>query len=100
MCVVDMKGGKQLCGMYYSYHNVNCPCISCKTSIQDMSNFRNQCKPVLEQEIREAMDAENEEAIKSLSQHDNSHNVFFNFKLAGWKYVKWGMCPSEVLHQF
>ena len=100
MCVVDMKGGKQLCGMYDSYHNVNRPCISCKTSVEDMSNFKKQCIPVLEKEIREALDSESEEMIKAFSQHENPHNVFFNLELAGWKYGIWGMCPSEVLHQF
>ena len=48
----------------------------------------------------QTMDSENEEAHKSLSQHDNPHNVFFNLELAGWKYGIWEMCPSEVLHHF
>ena len=27
-------------------------------------------------------------------------NAFFNVNIGGWKYGIWGLCPSEILHQF
>ena len=38
MCVVDMKGGKQLCGMYDSYFNISRPCISCNCHSKDLTD--------------------------------------------------------------
>ena len=38
MCVVDIKGGKQLCGMYSSYFNISRPCISCNCHSKDLTD--------------------------------------------------------------
>ena len=38
--------------------------------------------------------------LKSVSQLDNKINVFFELELCSWEYGIWGLCPSEVLHQF
>ena len=101
MCIVDMKGGKQLCGMYDSYGpSIKRPCISCFSSGQDMSNFRKQCNPALDTILRQAISSKNVDTLKNVSQYENPRNAFFNLELGGWKYGIWGMCPSEVLHQF
>ena len=38
--------------------------------------------------------------LKDVSQHQNKENAFFKINCGGWKYGIWGLCPSEVLHQF
>ena len=38
--------------------------------------------------------------LQQLSQHSNSSNAFFDIDMGGWKHGIWGICPSEILHQF
>ena len=38
--------------------------------------------------------------LKIFSQHNLVDNAFFNVNIGGWKYGIWGLCPSEILHQF
>jgi hypothetical protein len=38
--------------------------------------------------------------FQRISQHRNECNAFFDMNLGGWKYGIWGLCPSEILHQF
>ena len=38
--------------------------------------------------------------LRAISQHPNEENAFFNLSTGGWPYGIWGLCPTEVLHQF
>ena len=38
--------------------------------------------------------------LQQYSQHKLINTTFFNIDTGGWKYGLWGMCPSEILHQF
>ena len=100
MCVVDMKGGKQLCGMYDSYHGISRPCISCLCKPEDLGNMSKICSPVIDEEIKEVIISGDKKKLQILSQHDNPFNAFFSLDTGGWKYGIWGLCPTEVLHQF
>ena len=100
MCVVDMKGGKQLCGMYDSYHGINRPCISCLCKPEDLSNMNKICSPVIYEEMKSSIISSDKNKLQNLSQHDNPYNVFFRLDTGGWKFGIWGLCPTEVLHQF
>ena len=100
MCVVDMKGGKQLCGMYDSYVNISRPCISCYCNSVELTDTNKRCTPVESNDIMEIIKHGDNDTLKSVSQLDNKMNAFFELELCSWKYGIWGLCPSEVLHQF
>ena len=100
MCVVDMKGGKQLCGMYDSYANISRPCISCYCKSTDLIDSNKRCTPVEAKDIIDIIKHGDNNILKSVSQLDNQGNAFFDLELCSWKYGIWGLCPSEVLHQF
>lgn len=100
MCVVDMKGGKQLCGMYDSYSNISRPCISCNIHSKELSIATNICEPVLANELVDIIKSGDADKLQSVSQARNHHNVFFQLELCEWKFGIWGLCPSEVLHQY
>ena len=95
-----MKGARQLCGMYDTSANVQRPCVSCYCSYEDLGNTSKKCKPVLDTRMKEAIHSGDQTMLQSLSQHFNSKNAFFDLNMGGWKYGIWGLCPSEVLHQF
>ena len=42
----------------------------------------------------------NLDELQAMSQHKNKENAFFNIDMGGWKHGIWGLCPSEILHQF
>ena len=44
--------------------------------------------------------ASSEEELKKFSQHKLVDNAFFQVNTGGWKFGIWGLCPSEILHQF
>ena len=100
LCVVDMKGARQLCGMYDTSSNIQRPCVSCTTSHSDLDKIEKVCVPVLERNMKELIERKEVDALKEVSQHPNIRNVFFNLCTGGWKYGIWGLCPTEVLHQF
>ena len=100
MCVVDMKGGKQLCGMYDSYFNISRPCISCNCHSKDLTDTNKKCTPVNAKYMKQIIKQADKNILKSLSQLDNKINAFFELELCSWEYGIWGLCPSEVLHQF
>ena len=102
-CVVDMKGARQLCGMYDTASNVQRPCVSCYCEQKDLHVTSKICKPVIATEMEAIIMGctnSNKDSLRKMSQHSNPKNAFFNIDMAGWKYGIWGMCPSEVLHQF
>ena len=43
LCIVDMKGGHQLCGMYDKYFGVKRACIRCYCSEDNLDNTMYQC---------------------------------------------------------
>ena len=43
---------------------------------------------------------DNLDELQAMSQHKNKENAFFNIDMGGWKHGIWGLCPSEILHQF
>ena len=99
-CVVDMKGAKQLCGMFDT-SNVQRPCVSCYSKLDELHFTHTHCAPVVAKNMIDMiMKSRNNEDLKIVSQHSNKDNVFFNIDTGGWKYGIWGLCPSEVLHQF
>ena len=99
-CVVDMKGARQLCGMYDTA-NVQRPSVSCLCSREQLHDSSTVCKPVLKKDMNQILISENNKSmLKSVSQHDNPYNAFFELETCDWPYGIWGLCPSEVLHQF
>ena len=100
LCVVDMKGARQLCSMYDTSSNIARPCVSCNCSL-DGTNL-SMCTPVQENVMKSIIcsDTVEHEDLQKISQHRNKYNAFFNINMGGWKYGIWGLCPSEILHQF
>ena len=52
MCVVDMKGARQLCGMYDTA-NVQTPSVSCLCSREQLHDSSTVCKPVLKKDMNQ-----------------------------------------------
>ena len=100
LCIVDMKGGHQLCGMYDKYFGVKRACISCYCSEDNLDNTNEQCINVLHHDMHSYIMTKTSEELQEYSQHKLVNNAFFNVDTGGWKYGIWGMCPSEILHQF
>ena len=101
--IFDMKGGRQVCGMYDA-NNVNRPCISCYCLLKDLGNAVKVCEPVKEIELKEkilSVTTNSElDNLKDISQYPNPLNAFFKLSHGGWPFGIWGLCPTEVLHQF
>ena len=99
-CIVDMKGGKQLCGQYGANTQVERPCISCYCKFDKLDNATITCTPVNGIEMKSKIQKEDEAELAKVSQHKIIDNAFFGVNTADWKYGIWGMCPSEFLHQY
>ena len=101
--IFDMKGGKQVCGMYDS-SNSRRPCISCYAEKDLLNDTENQCKPVYEKDMKDLLDLRGSsfdyDMLQKISQYPHSRNSFFKLENGGWPFGIWGMCPTEVLHQF
>ena len=95
-----MKGGKQLCGQYGANTQVERPCISCYCSFDKLDNATITCTPVNGIEMKSKIQKEDEAELAKVSQHKITDNAFFGVNTADWKYGIWGMCPSEILHQY
>ena len=93
MCVVDMKGGKQLCGMYDSYVNISRPCISCYCNSMELTDTNKRCTPVESNDIMEIIKHGDNDTLKSVSQLDNKMNVFLN-----WSFVLGNMESGDFVH--
>ena len=100
LCIVDMKGAHALCGMYDAYNNISRPCVSCYCKEQDLDNPHVKCSEVTDLEMKNAILSQSKDELKLLSQHKMVDNAFFQVNTGGWKYGIWGLCPSEILHQF
>ena len=105
-CVVDMKGGRQLCGSYESAM-CNRPSLSCSCPCDKLQDSQYKCKPVFDEEMKSCIlntkssnSSEYHNKLKAISQHANPFNALFDMDLCEWPYGIWGLCPSEVLHQF
>ena len=99
-CVVDMKGARQICGMYDT-GNVQRPCISCYCKKDDLHLKKSKiCRPVIDLQMKKIISQQDLTLLQKNSQHPNQYNAFFDIDTGGWKYGIWGMCPSEILHQF
>ena len=51
LCIVDMKGAKQLCGMFDS-NNAKRPCVSCKYTYKNLDKPKKRCENILQKEMR------------------------------------------------
>ena len=99
LCVVDMKGARQLCGMYDSSSNrMKRPCISCYCTLDDLDNSTKICAPIMENNMKRViLESENNlDELQAMSQHKNKDNAFFNIDMGGWKHGIWGLCPTEI----
>ena len=99
-CIVDMKGGKQLCAQYGANNQVERPCISCYCSFDKLDNATVLCTPVNGIEMEKKIKQEDETTLAKVSQHKVVNNAFFGLNTTSWMYGIWGMCPSEILHQY
>ena len=100
LCIVDMKGGKELCGQYGNNNKVKRPCISCYCPTDELDNPNQRCKPIIAKDFEKRILQDSFEDLVQISQHKVVDNVFFNVQMGGWKYGIWGICPSEILHQY
>ena len=100
LCIVDMKAGHQLCGMYNKYFGVKCVCISCYCSKDNLDNTHEQYINVLHHNMHSCIMTKTSKQLQEYIQHKLINNTFFNVDTGGWKYGIWDMCPSEILHQF
>ena len=100
LCVVDMKGAKQLCAMFDTTSaGVKRRCVSCNANQFDLDDESFVCEPVIQTEMQN-MILDPSSNLSLVSQHRNPFNAFFDMNLGGWEYGIWGLCPSEILHQF
>jgi len=95
-----MKGGKQLWGQYGANTQVQRPCISCYCPFDKLDNATQTCTPVDGTEMERKIQQEDEKELAEVSQHKLPDNAFFGVNTGGWKHGIWGMCPSEILHQY
>ena len=95
-----MKGAHALCGMFDSYSNISRPCVSCNCTELDLDNPFAKCTDVIDLQMKKSIFTKSEEELKQYSQHKLIDNAFFRVNTGGWKYGIWGLCPSELLHQF
>ena len=51
LCIMDMKGGHQLYGMYDKYFGVKGTCVSCYCSEDNLDNTDEQCINVLHHDM-------------------------------------------------
>lgn len=100
LCIVDMKGAHALCGMFDAYSNIARPCVSCNCKEMDLDNPFVKCMDVIDLQMKKSIFTQSEEELKRYSQHKLIDNAFFRVNTGGWKYGIWGLCPSEILHQF
>ena len=100
LCIVDMKGAHTLCGMFDAYTNVYRPCVSCDCAEEDLDNPNIKCIDIIGSEMIQTIQDQSEDELRLLSQHKLVDNAFNNVNIGGWKYGIWGLCPSEILHQF
>ena len=59
LCIVYMKGGKQLCSMYDSDQSQR-PCIGCFCSPEDLDNSQKVCLPVGADRVKAVIFSTNE----------------------------------------
>lgn len=95
-----MKGAHTLCGMFDAYCNVERPCVSCYCQENDLDNPYVKCTNVNDLEMKKFISSHSEAELKKYSQHKLVDNAFFGVNTGGWKFGIWGLCPSEILHQF
>lgn len=100
LCIVDMKGAHTLCGMFDAYTNVYRPCVSCDCTEDDLDNPNVKCKDIIGNDMIQIIKDHSEDELRYYSQHKLEINAFNNVNIGGWKYGIWGLCPSEILHQF
>ena len=97
LCVVDMKGAKQLCAMKDSAPR---PCVSCNIRYL----LHSTCMPVLAKDMEKlfenSVDESDTSKLDDVSQYKIERNAFSDINVGGWQHGIWGLCPSEVLHQF
>jgi len=104
LCVVDMKGGRQLCGKLDSAI-CNQPSLSCTCLLADLDKSTHICEPIIDEEMKEVLfnfkDTKlYEKKLNQLSQQYIPKNAFFGLDICEWPFGIWGLCPSEILHQF
>ena len=80
-CIVDMKGGKQLCAQYGANNQVERPCISCYCSFDKLDNATVLCTPVNGIEMEEKIKQEDETKLAKVSQHKVVNNAFLDLIL-------------------
>lgn len=105
LCVVDMKGARQICGSYESAL-CNRPSLSCMCPSNKLHDSTYKCEPVIAKDMKNSIMDDSVDPgkymlkLKEISQHPNKENAFFELEMCEWPYGIWGLCPSEVLHQF
>ena len=100
LCIVDMKGDHQLCGMYDKYFIFKRACIRYHCREDDLDNTDEPCINISHHDMHLYFITKTSEELQVYSQHKLVNNAFFNVDASGWKYGIWGMCPSEILYQF
>ena len=95
-----MKGAKQLCGMFDNNNKAKRICVSCKCAKYDLDDPYTCCESILHEDMYTKIIHHSEEELRLVSQHKLVNNAFFDVDIGGWKYGIWGLCPSEILHQF
>ena len=82
----------------------NRPCIGCYVEKGLLDNTEKQCKPVYEKDLKDLLDLSDStfdyDKLQLVSQYPHDGNLFFKLENGGWPFGIWGMCPTEVLHQF
>jgi hypothetical protein len=104
LCVVDMKGGRQLCGKLDSAI-CSQPSLSCTCTSANLDKYQPICDPILDEDVKSILhnfcdSKEYEKKLSNMSQQYIPRNAFFDLDICEWPFGIWGLCPSEILHQF
>ena len=83
LCIVDMKGGHQLCGMHDEYFGVKCTCISCYCSEDSFDKINEQCINVLHHDMYSYIMIKTSKELQEYSQLKLVNNSFFNVDTGG-----------------
>ena len=76
LCIVDLKGGHQLCGIYDKYFGVKRACISCYCGEDNLDNTNEQCIDVLHHNVHSHIMTKTSKELKEDSQHKLVNNLF------------------------
>ena len=93
LCIMDMKGGHQLCGMYDEYFGIRHACIRCYCSVDNLDNTNEQYINVSHHNMHSYIMIKTSEELQEYCQHKLINNAFFIVDTGG--NMAYGACVHQ-----